>query len=139
MPVTIIREDPIDFEELPDKIARIACLNSVALISQRVQNQGLDSNEQSIGTYSKSWAQQRIKKGRQTAFIDLTYSSTDTMMDYFTFSPLAKDYVVGFSQDFAGQKADWNEERFGTIFQLSNEELSDINNEIQRGLDEYFS
>lgn len=137
MPVTIIREEPIDFEELPDKIARIACLNSVALISQRVQNQGLDSNEQSIGTYSKSWAQQRIKKGRQVKIIDLTYSGE--MMDSFTFSPLGKDYVVGFSQDFAGQKADWNEERFGTIFQLSTEELIDINNEIQRGLDGYFS
>ncbi len=136
MPVTIIREEPLDFEGLPDKIARIACLNSVALISQRVQNQGLDSNEQSIGTYSKSWAQQRIKKGRQIKIIDLTYSGE--MMDSFTFSPLGKDYVVGFSSDTQGQKADWNEERFGTIFQLSNEELSDINNEIQNGLDEYF-
>jgi hypothetical protein len=136
MPVTVVRDEQINFDELPDKIARIACLNSVALISQRVQNQGLDSNEKSIGTYSKSWAQQRLKEGRQVQFIDLTYSGE--MMDSFTFSPLGKDYVVGFSSDKEGQKADWNEERFGVIFQLSNEELNDINNEIQNGLDEYF-
>ena len=136
MPVTVVRDEQINFDELPDKIARIACLNSVALISQRVQNQGLDSNGKSIGTYSKSWAQQRVKKGRQIKIIDLTYSGE--MMDSFTFSPLGKDYVVGFNSDEQGLKADANEERFGIIFQLSNEELNDINNEIQNGLNEYF-
>ena len=135
MPVTVVRDEQINFDKLPDKIARIACLNSVALISQRVQNQGLDSSEKSIGVYSKSWAQQRLKEGRQVQFIDLTYSGE--MMDSFIFSPSGKDYVVGFS-DNQGFKADANEERFGIIFQLSNEELNDINNEIQNGLNEYF-
>lgn len=135
MPITIIRDEQINFDELPDKLARIACLNSVALISQRVQNQGLNSNEQSIGTYSESWAAQRVKKGRQVKYIDLTYSGE--MMDSFTFSPLGKDYAVGFS-DNQGDKADANEKRFGTIFQLSKEELEDINKEIQNGLNEYF-
>ncbi len=139
MGMTITKSQDFDFGSLPDKIGRIAALNSVALVSGRVQNRGQNSDGNSIGQYSPSYASKRLKhkpSALQVDIIDLTYSGE--MMDSFTFSPRGKDYVVGFSSTESGQKSDWNEERFGELFQLSNEELNLVNTEIQKGLDEYF-
>ena len=144
MPVTVTVSNPISFEVLSDKIARTAALNSVGLISQRVQNQGknasgeqmVSKSEKKTGAYSRGWGNKRVKFGRQVSIIDLTFSGA--MIDSFTFSPEGKNYVVGFSSDEQGKIAGYNEDEFGVIFNLSDSENDLVSSIIQDSLNEHF-
>lgn len=125
-----------------DKIFREAALNTVVLISDRVQQKGKKSNGQSIttkakektGAYSKSYGKRRIKEGRQVKHIDQTF--TGDMMDNLVPEPEGKtNYVVGFRGEKPAQKAEWNEDRFGAIFELSNTELKSVLGIINNRID----
>ncbi|MDQ1087183.1 hypothetical protein [Siphonobacter sp. SORGH_AS_1065] len=67
--------------ELP-QILTGAALDHVAVVKQRIQNQGIGSSGQSLttkaakrlGAYSKAYSRRRQKYGRQTAKVDLTMS-----------------------------------------------------------------
>lgn len=108
-----------------DKITRQAALDAVALVSNRVQNDGKKTDGSEIQSfYSKGYASKRSKKGLQTNFVDLTF--TGDMMDSFIPFQNEGDWVAGFNSEKQGQKAEWNEMRFGTIFELSQSELQII-------------
>jgi len=140
-----------------DKVLREAALGAVALISNRVQNHGLNSDEKPIKSesrtvkahksnktgkiyknkrkgsseihlntpYSQGYAKHRVDKGKEIDIINLTFSSQ--MMDNFIVAPEGKTgYIVGFRGKTAADKADWNEARFGKIFQLSKNESDKI-------------
>lgn len=136
-----------------DKLLREAALDAVALISDRVQQRGLKSDNSPIKSeknsvaahknnktgkifskkkktttrvllstpYNEEYAAKRIKKGLEIDKIDLTFSGD--MMGDFIVAPEGKTgYVIGFKGQLSSDKADWNERRFGEIFQLSNNE-----------------
>lgn len=158
-------KDLIKALEDPDKLFREAALDTVVLISDRVQQFGNKTDETPIKNessgaeikgftnkkgkfyskarkgrvatiintpYSQAYAKDRLKDGKQINFVDLT-RSVGGMMDNFIMSPAGNtSYVVGFRGDSASDKAKWNEERFGTVFQLSKSESEIIQKVILR-------
>lgn len=124
-----------------DKLFRTAAFDSVALISDRVQQSGLKTNETPIRShawtsksfYSKEYAKTRKRKGLQTQFVDLTFSGD--MMGEFIPAPIIGGWAAGFRTQKQGDKADFNEQRFGTIFNLSSDEL----NIVTKGINDYIN
>jgi hypothetical protein len=103
-----------------DKVVRIASLDALVQIVDRVQQKGEKSDGSKIGggKYSTGYAAKRKKAGRQTSIIDLTFSGD--MFDNFTVSPSGRnEYEVGFRNKESADKSEWMEARFGEIFSLS--------------------
>lgn len=120
-----------------DKLLRQAAFDSVALISDRVQQDGLKANETPIQSfYSVGYAKKRRKKGLQTRYVDLTFSG-DLMADFVP-APEGKDFVAGFRSEKQAQIAEYNELRFGTIFNLSNLEVEIVMKGIDDIVDDSF-
>lgn len=114
-----------------DKVTRQAALDAVAIISNRVQNDGLKTDGSPIqSSYSDGYGKRRSKKGLQTEFVDLTF--TGDMMDSLLPFQNNGDWVVGFNSAKQAQKAEWNEIRFGKVFDLSGNEIDTI----QKGINE---
>lgn len=113
-----------------DKVTRQAALDSVAIISSRVQNDGLKTDGSPIqSSYSDGYAKRRGKKGLQTEFVDLTFMGD--MMDSLLPFQNNGDWVVGFNSSKQAQKAEWNEIRFGKVFDLSGNEIEVIKKGIE--------
>lgn len=120
-----------------DRIYRIACLDSIALISERIQQKGQKSDESKIGNgnYKKSYAKYRDKRGRQSNYIDLTL--TGEMIDGLTFSKTeSNEYSIGFGSKKSSDKAEWNEARFGSVFELSKGEIELVTTAIENNVNE---
>ncbi len=122
---------------LQDRIYRTACFDSIALISNRIQQKGQKSDETKIGngSYQKSYAKYREKKGRQSNYIDLTF--TGEMIDGLTFDKTASnEYSIGFGSKKSADKAEWNEARFGSVFELSDSEIELVTTAIENNVNE---
>lgn len=66
-------------------------------------------------------------------------NATGQMFQDLDISPDGNSYTLGFKNSFIKQKADWNEERFGTIFQLSQDEVKEyIQPAVQEFIDNLF-
>lgn len=112
-----------------DKTLREAALDAVVLISDRVQQRGENTSGQKMitksvkktGSYDAYYAEKRTKKGLQTDHIDLTFNG-DMMNDFHIAPDGETSYIIGFRGQLSSDKSDWNERKFGTIFQLSGKE-----------------
>jgi hypothetical protein len=122
-----------------DKVLREVCLDAIVLISHRVQQDGKKSDGSKItttskkrfGAYSYQYGKKRASKGLQTKIIDQTF--TGDMLGDFTLAPEGeKSYVIGFRGKTASDKAEWNERRFGKIYQLSKDESKLIQDIIRK-------
>lgn len=108
-----------------EKLLRQAALDSTALITDRVQQDGLKTNDSPIQSYySYKYGRRRMNKGLQIRYVDLTFKGD--MLDDFIPAPLGNDFVVGFKSEKQGQIAEYNEERFGLIFNLTNSETDTV-------------
>lgn len=130
-----------------DQEIRAACFNTIVLISDRVQQRGettdgtkMRSKSKDVsGSYSFDYGKyQRFNKGFQIDHVDLTY--TGEMMDSLTLEPQGGgNWSVGFAGQSASDKAEFNEQYYGTIFQLSeseyNDVMDDLLNNIQKKID----
>lgn len=118
-----------------DQEMRAACFNTIVLISGRVQQRGETTDGtkmkyKSGSAYSFDYGKyQRFNKGFQIDHVDLTY--TGEMMDSLTLEPQGGGkWSVGFAGQSASDKAEWNELRYGTIFQLSDSEMNDVMDDL---------
>jgi len=150
----------------PDKVFRTAAINSLALVSTRIQQKGQDASGDLIGggqystearkikgfkdvankrqqktqktdVFSGGYEEFRQKAGRQTNYIDLTL--TGGMFAGFTVERQNNNYVVGFTgsgKNSPSWKAKMNEERFGEIFSLGLSEERLIYSIIERSINE---
>jgi hypothetical protein len=120
----------------PDKVLKTAALNSVALISERIQVFGKLSNGSAIGggQYNKSYAKRRTKSGRQVAHIDYNFSGD--LMQSFIAGPGVKIYALGFTDADNHDKKEWLEDMHGIAFELSPKEIDlafkDIENDVNK-------
>ncbi len=106
-----------------DKVLRTAAVDTVALISDRVQQDGLKTNGTPIKSfYSAGYGAKRRKLGFQTQYVDLTFTG-DMMADYTVVPDGQDSFVAGFRSEKSAQKAEYNEQRFGTVFEASKNEL----------------
>jgi hypothetical protein len=113
-----------------NKVLRQAVIVVVPEMKRRIQNDGKNSADvkmrtksaRKYGAYSRAYGRFRNKKGFQTAIIDLTLSGA--MMNSLKAGPTGPNsYGIGFLGPDEFKKAEWNEGRFGTIFDPSKYEL----------------
>lgn len=134
-----------------DKVIRQAAFDSVALISDRIQRDGKNTagekmktkSKTPFGAYSYEYGKynRQNKRGLQVNIVDLTL--TGDMMGDFIAAPSGKtEYVVGFREGNSIEKAKYNEERFGIIFDLSKDEeyfiLTEIDKKINAIIEQSF-
>lgn len=106
-------------------IALTVGLDGKALIQQRVQEKGLDSNGNSTGSYSDPYAKRRSKKGRQTKYVDLT--DTGEMWRSTGFKEKRQDsretvITIAGRDQFTQDKINWNSDKKFEVLKLSKEE-----------------
>lgn len=113
-----------------NKVLRQAVIVVLPEMKRRIQNDGKNSADvkmrtksaRKYGAYSRAYGRFRNKKGFQTAIIDLTLSGA--MMNSLKAGPTGPNsYGIGFLGPDEFKKAEWNEGRFGTIFDPSKYEL----------------
>jgi hypothetical protein len=113
-----------------NKVLRQAVIVVVPEMKRRIQNDGKNSadvkmrtkSSKKYGAYSRAYGRFRNKKGFQTAIIDLTLSGA--MMNSLKAGPTGPNsFGIGFLGPDEFKKAEWNEGRFGTIFDPSKYEL----------------
>lgn len=141
----VITRETAMFQQLidSDKVLREVALDAVALISNRIQQEGKKSDGTKIktkakskfGAYSKSWGKSRNRNGRQTDHIDLT-NTGDMMGDFLPIPTGENEYGVRFSGN--AEKADYLEEYFGDIFLPTEEEEEFIVDSLTKKLDAIF-
>lgn len=119
-----------------DKTTRILAFDTVALVSDRIQQRGEKTDGTPIQTsYSNSYARKRDARGLQTNFVDLTFTG-DMIADFLPVK-VGADWGAGFISDGSAQKAEYNERRFGEVFKVSENELNILEKslkEIIKGL-----
>lgn len=105
-----------------DKVLREAVVNALSLVLLSIQQKSINSDKNPLGTYSVGYAKKRSEKGLQTDRVDLT--STNQMLSNFKVVDYVDGYALGFDNQFASQKATWNEQRYGSLF-VPNKEDND--------------
>lgn len=126
-----------------NKLFRTAALNSLSMISYRVQNQGegvngkiQSSSDRKFGAYSYNYGKKRDKDGRQTSIIDATYSGD--MMDNFVPLKKGNEFMLMFRGKESADKAEWMEDRFGELFSMTEQETFVNLDAINRAIDDIF-
>jgi hypothetical protein len=120
----------------PQRVLKTAALNSLALISERIQVFGKLSNGSAIGggQYNKQYAKKRAASGRQVRQIDYTFSGD--LMQSFIAGPGPRFYALGFTDEGNHNKKEWLENMHGIAFELSQQEIDlafkDIQNDVNR-------
>ena len=88
-------------------VAKNIAINEIYGLSKaRIFNDGEDKNMSKIGTYSNSYKKIREKKGLQTAFVDLT--NTTSLMQ----SVVRDDDSIFFKNDYGKKISKYNEQQF---------------------------
>jgi hypothetical protein len=132
--------------ELPPFVATTA-MNAKALIQSRIQERGLNSDEEVLGIYtSEPYKKKREKKGRQTEYVDVTFTrggagmlgSTGIVSETFV-NGVVTVKVAG-KDDFTQNKLDWNSDRYGDLLETTKKEdellLSTYEDFLQELIDE---
>jgi hypothetical protein len=127
----------------PDRVLREAVVTMTGEMKNRIQQDGKLSNggkitspsPEKFGAYSAGYGKKRSKKGRQTNIIDLTFNN-DMMRDLKPGPTGPMSYGLGFLSNEQKKIAGFNEERFGAIFDPTDQELKQslvtINKAIQK-------
>ena len=126
--------------QLADKLLRAITQGLYAQMSLRIFN--IDGSQKAdgslIGAYNPQYYKQRVKRfGRTEKNVSLM--ATDQMHSAFGWGAGANDtYVIGFGNKLASDKSMWNEERFGNIFSLSQQEIDSISPIVSDFMQENF-
>jgi len=111
-----------------EKALRLAGNDALAMVQDRVQQrgEGISGRIQTkaskrYGAYSKYYGKYRDNNGRQTSFIDFTFSG-DLWRAWQIINSTPIMVEIGFNQSEQSDKAEYLEAYFGTVFALNNDE-----------------
>jgi hypothetical protein len=124
----------LDLEDLKGAGLRAAAQLALKMMKERILR-GRASDSHPIGKYTKSAIRLRKSKGRQTDFIDL-YFSGDMLDNMIVEKSGNSRYVIGFQDQEQADKADFQEDRYGIIFELTEYEAEESLTAISTILDE---
>jgi hypothetical protein len=113
-----------------DLVLRKAVVTMTGELKNRITQDGKLSNggkitspsPEKFGAYSKGYGKKRAKNGRQTAIIDLVYSGA-MIVDLKPGPTGPNSFGLGFLSNEQRKIANFNEERFGAIFDPTDQEL----------------
>ena len=112
--------------EETDSLLREISSTLLAEMSDRIHDRGIKSDGTQIGTYSNTYLEYRIEQGKGSAS-NVTLFFTGQMQIDFNVAPIGENaYGLGYSNILNFDKANWAEDRFGIIFEPTEQELQQI-------------
>jgi hypothetical protein len=128
-----------------DKVLRTVADNSLVLIIDRVQQQGLKTDGSKLqtkskkryGAYSEYYGEKVRSPKYRTDQVDLTLTG-DMFSDFVAEPTGEREYSVGFRGEKSASKAEFAEDYYGEIFAPSDEEEEFLLAILDRKLNEIF-
>lgn len=116
------------FSELqnPETVSRAAAAAVLPEIRQRIHVEGKKSDGSEIGTYSNSYLKLRQKKYNRTADTKVIASLTRQLENGYTLTATENGYTIGNTSPENDEKIQWLEEKYGTIWNLTEKERADV-------------
>ena len=117
--------------------ARLAVIKVKRRVRSGVNADGqrmVSGSSPKTGAYSRDYGRKRAKTGRQVGVVDLDYTS-QTIESYDVIETGANYAVGGFTNDRAGNIADYNEQMFGGAYFLSDQEIQEAEADILNSID----
>lgn len=114
-------------EKLKDKeyLLRPVAIEVIPLMTERIHQKGLASDDGQIGTYSNSYLKLRQSKYKRDASSKVIVSLTRQLENNWSLIATPTGYGIGFTNPFNLQKARWVEEIKGkVIFDMAKTEQS---------------
>lgn len=117
-----------------DSLLREIATSMLSVTRSRIHEQGINSAGSQIGTYSSSYLElRREQEGRSNTNVNLVFKG-DMERDYKIIPISDTEYGLGYSNKLNADKAKWNTERYGRIFALTDDELSQVRDIIREYL-----
>lgn len=125
-------------EETPDMVQESA-LTAKALIQERIQELGEDSNEVSLNPYSESYKKIRQKRGFEVGHVNLTFTGqmwrgTRIISEGATSN--GYEVIIGGSDPDSKNKLGFNSEHYGDVLRLAKKEEAKLQAGINDRLNE---
>lgn len=127
---------------IPNIVQTIA-LDAKALIRNRIQEKGLNAEEQALDGYTPAYKKKKEKAGKYRGFTDTTFTGDMWRKTEITSAEQRGDqYVVtvGGKDQFSENKLEWNSEHYGDLLEVSSKEedaLAQVyDDEIQKIIDQ---
>ena len=112
--------------EETDSLLREIATTLLAEMRDRIHERGIKSDGTQIGTYSNTYLQYRIDQDKGSAS-NVTLFFTGQMQNDFNVAPVGENaYGLGYSNGLNFDKANWAEDRFGIIFEPTEQEFQQI-------------
>ncbi len=112
--------------EETDSLLREVSTTLLAEMRDRIHERGIKSDGTQIGTYSNTYLEYRIEQGKGSAS-NVTLFFTGQMQNDFSVAPVGENaYGLGYSNRLNFEKANWAEDRFGIIFEPTEQEFQQI-------------
>lgn len=127
-----IRNRVLKLEEV-DSLLREISTSMLSVTKKRIHEDGLNANGSQIGTYTSSYLAVRRKNNLSNTNVNLFFTG-DMQNDYKVIPISETEYGLGYDNKLNADKADWNEERFGKIFALTDDELEQVRDIIKEYL-----
>lgn len=115
-------------EGIPD-IVQVIAKDAVAEIKNRIQEKGLNAEEQDLSGYTPAYKRTKEKAGKYRGYVDLTGISKNSgdmfrKLNIVETKQEGSKYIVnvGGTDEFSQKKIDWNSEIRGDILRLSTKE-----------------
>lgn len=107
----------------PEYLLRPVAFDLVAMMTQRIHDEGVASDGSPIGTYSNPYLKVRQNKYNRTSDNKVVVSLTRQLENDWSVVDIAKGYGIGFKNQHNRDKAGWVEETYDKqIFSLSKTE-----------------
>lgn len=109
--------------EARDMMLRQVASDTAAKVTYRIHTQGLKSDGTAIGKYNNSYLKLRESKYNRTSDPKVILSLTGQMEnDFGIVANKANQYGLGFKNSFNAEKAEWAEDKYGKVYNLTKEE-----------------
>lgn len=118
--------------EQSDTLLREIASGMLPTTRERIHERGQKADGSQIGEYGDKYLKLRQSKYNRTADRKVILSLTGQMENDYKVIPLSDtEYALGFDNQFNADKAEWNEDRFGQVWALTDEELEGVRAIVQ--------
>lgn len=114
--------------EARDRMLRQVASDTAAQVTYRIHTKGLNSKGTAIGEYDSKYLKLRQSKYNRTSDKKVILSLTGQMEnDFGIVASQSNKYSLGFKNTINADKAQWMQEKYGRIYDLTKEELDHAN------------
>ena len=113
--------------EARDLMLRQVASDTVAQVTYRIHTEGLNSAGKPIGEYANSYMKTRAKYNRSSSKKIIFSLSGQMENDFGIVANQANHYGLGFKNTVNTDKAEWLQERFGRVYDLTEKEKAHAN------------